>query len=160
MQNFRAPMVACKSQNHCGDQAMRLRKARGLFGLFGFLLSLHPFAACAESSPPRDWLQQELKDKVPSNWQVYVSQRGDMLLAFITPPYQDAFDLWYEPVKLRERILGLCPGPDDAIWAQLAPHQMIAIEPTVGGKSADAMRLTCSRDNRLKPPFPGHRPSA
>ena len=57
----------------------------------------------------------------PPNWQVHVSQRGDMLLAFITPPYQEAFDLWYEPVKLRERILGLCPGPDDAIWAQLAP---------------------------------------
>ena len=73
---------------------MGLRKARGLFGLFGFLLSLHPFAACAESSRPRGWLQQELKDKVPSNWQVHVSQRGDMLLAFITPPYQEAFDLW------------------------------------------------------------------
>jgi hypothetical protein len=73
---------------------------------------------------------------------------------------QEAFDLWYEPVKLRERILALCPGPDDAIWAQLAPHQMIEIEPTVGGKSADAMRLTCSRDNRFKPPFPGHRPPA
>lgn len=82
------------------------------------------------------------------------------MLAFITPPYQEAFDLWYEPVKLRERILGFCPGPDDAIWAQLAPHQMIAIEPTVGGKSADAMRLTRSRDNRFKPPFPGHRPPA
>jgi hypothetical protein len=94
MQNFRASMVACNSQNHCGDQAMGLRKARGLCGLFGFLLSLHPFAACAESSPPRDWLQQELKDKAPSNWQVHVSQRGDMLLAFITPPYQEAFDLW------------------------------------------------------------------
>ncbi|MGH6811259.1 MAG: hypothetical protein ACREDM_02590 [Methylocella sp.] len=127
---------------------MRLRKAVGLFGLFGFLPSLHPFAACAESSPPRDWLRQELKGKVPSNWQVHVSRRGDMLLAFITPPYQEAFDLWYEPVKLRERMLGLCPGPDDAIWARVAPGQIIAIEPTVGGKSADAMRLTCSRDNR------------
>lgn len=139
---------------------MGLRKARGLCGLFGFLLSLHPFAACAESSPPRDWLQQELKDKVPSNWQVHVSQRGDMLVASITPPYRKPSIFGYEPVKLRERILGLCPGPDDAIWAQLAPHQMIAFEPTVGGKSADAMRLTCSRDNRFKPPFPEHPPPA
>ncbi|PNE11465.1 MAG: hypothetical protein CR217_08900 [Beijerinckiaceae bacterium] len=118
---------------------MGLRKARGLCGLFGFLLSLHSFAACAESSPPRGWLRQELKDKVPSNWQVHVSQRGDMLVASITPPYRKPSIFGYEPVKLRERILGLCPGPDDAIWAQLAPHQMIAFEPTVGGKSADAM---------------------
>ncbi|MGH6867447.1 MAG: hypothetical protein ACREDA_00950 [Methylocella sp.] len=130
---------------------MRLRKAAGLFGLFGFLLSLHPFAACAESLPPRNWLQQELKGKVPSNWEVHVSRRGDMLLAFITPPYQDAFDLWYEPAKLRERMLALCPGTDDTIWQQLAPQQTIAIEPTVGGKSADAMRLTCYRDNRPLP---------
>lgn len=121
---------------------MRLRKP------IGFLLGLDLFIARAESSPPRDWLQQELRRKVPSNWQVHVSQRGDVLLAFITPPYQEAFDLWYEPVKLRERMLGLCPGPDDSIWEQLAPHQIIAIEPTVGGKSADAMRLTCPRADR------------
>jgi len=140
---------------------MGLRKARGPFGFFGFLLSLHPFAACAESSPPRALLVAtgtEGQSSVELAGACF--SRGDLLVAFITPPYQEAFDLWYEPVKLRERILGLCPGPDDAIWAQLAPHQMIAIEPTVGGKSADAMRLTCSRDNRFKPPFPGLLPPA
>jgi hypothetical protein len=127
---------------------MRLRRPIGFSVLFGLLLGLDLFTARAESSPLRAWLQQELRRKVPSNWQVHVSQRGDVLLAFITPPYQEAFDLWYEPVKLRERMLGLCPGPNDSIWEQLAPHQIIAIAPTVGGKSADAMRLTCPRDDR------------
>jgi hypothetical protein len=64
------------------------------------------------------------------------------------PPYQEAFDLWYEPDKLREKMLALCPPGDDAIWHKLAPGQNIVFEPTVGGKSTEAMRLTCPRSHR------------
>ena len=123
-------------------------KATRIFLLSTFFLGASLPGAVAGGSPQHDLLEQELSGKVPSNWEVHVSQRADMLLAFLTPPYQEAFDLWYEPAKLHERMLGLCPGPNDKIWQYLALNETIAIEPTVGGKSADAMRLTCPRDNR------------
>jgi hypothetical protein len=59
--------------------------------------------ASAAGSPERALLQAELTARTPSNWQVHVSQRDDVLLAFITPPYQEAFDLWYQPATLREK---------------------------------------------------------
>jgi hypothetical protein len=64
------------------------------------------------------------------------------------PPYQEAFGLWYEPDKLREKMLALCPSGDDAIWHKLAPGQNIVFEPTVGGKSTEAMRVMCPRSHR------------
>ena len=91
------------------------------------------------------YLEQEMTRKVPQNWQVHVSRRGDGLIAFFMPPYHEAFDLWYEPGQLREKILALCPSNDDAIWRMLAVGQNIMLEPTVGGKSTEAMRLTCPR---------------
>jgi hypothetical protein len=96
------------------------------------------------------YLQQEILRKAPPNWQVHVSRRGDDLIAFFIPPYQEAFDLWYEPAQLHAKMLALCPSGDDAIWQRLAPGQSIQFEPTVGGKSAEAMRLTCPHDQ--KPP--------
>jgi hypothetical protein len=86
-------------------------------------------------------LRDELAAKAPSNWMAHVSERGDLLLAFVTPPYQEAFDLWYDPAPLRDKMLRLCPSPGDEIWNRLQPGQLIAIEPTVGGKSTDSMRL-------------------
>ncbi len=105
----------------------------------------------AAGSAERELLRQELVGKAPPDWLVHVSDRGDMLLAFVTPPYQQAFDLWFEPEQLRARMLGFCPSAEDKIWSQLQPRQLIAIEPTVGGKSADAMRLACPR-GRQQPP--------
>lgn len=101
-------------------------------------------------SPEANLLKQETVAKVPANWQVHVSMRDKNLVIFLMPPYQEAFNLWYEPEKLHARMLELCPGPSDAIWAKLPPEQGVAIEPTVGGKSAEAMRVSCKR--ALPPP--------
>jgi hypothetical protein len=114
----------------------------------GLAVSVSPssIAEAETSLEARAFLQREIVAKVPQNWQVHVSRRGDDLVAFLMPPYQEAFNLWYEPAQLRERMLSLCPAPDDAIWQQLTPEQNVKVEPTVGGKSAEAMRLTCPRD--------------
>jgi hypothetical protein len=105
-----------------------------------------PAIAAEPSSEAGAYLEQEIARKVPQNWQVHVSRRGDDLIAFFMPPYQEAFDLWYEPGQLREKMLALCPSGNDTIWRMLAPGQNIMFEPTVGGKSALAMRLTCPRN--------------
>jgi len=100
-------------------------------------------AASAEETPEAAMLRSEIGAKVPATWQIRVAWREDQLVAFITPPYQEAFDLWYEPDKLRVKMLSLCPAKDDALWAPLGQGKQIAVEPTVGGKSDDSMRLTC-----------------
>ncbi len=111
----------------------------------GLLLTALPAYGAEPSMQARALLQQEIAGKVPQNWQVHVSRRGDDLIAFLMPPYQEAFNLWYEPEQLREKMLSLCPASQDAIWPLLSPEQKVKIEPTVGGKSAEAMRLTCDR---------------
>jgi hypothetical protein len=111
---------------------------------FGLLAGLNPSSAAPETTPA-DLLRDETLAKVPPNWQVHVSWRDNALVVFLMPPYQEAFDLWYEPEKLRDKMLQLCPGPTDVIWAKLPADRDVAIEPTVGGKSAVAMRLTCKR---------------
>lgn len=122
------------------------RQARFLVQAAFLTLTLTAPVIAAEPSPEASaYLEQQIAPKVPQNWQVHVSQRGDDLVAFFMPPYQEAFDLWYEPGRLREKMLALCPSSDDAIWQKLAPGQNIMFEPTVGGKSAEAMRLTCPR---------------
>ena len=94
----------------------------------------------AETSPQAALLNRELTAKVPQSWQIHVTWRDEVLVAFITPPYQEAFDLWYAPEKP-----GRCSvcAPAAALWHQLAPNQSIAMQPTVGGKSADSMRVQC-----------------
>jgi len=102
-------------------------------------------APALAGSPEANLLKEEIVAKVPANWQVHVSMRDKNLVIFLMPPYQEAFNLWYEPEKLHARMLELCPGPNDAIWAKLPADQGVAIEPTVGGKSAEAMRISCKR---------------
>lgn len=109
------------------------------------ILAAGLIAPAFAGSPDADLLRDETVAKVPSNWQVHVSTRPNALIVFLMPPYQEAFDLWYEPEKLRAKMLALCPAAGDAIWRHLPPGQTVAIEPTVGGKSAEAMRLTCPR---------------
>jgi len=109
------------------------------------LLLLTPQATSAEQSEDAKRLQHELAAKVPSTWQIHVTQRDGQLLGFVTPPYQEAFNLWYEPQKLQEKIQSLCPAPQDAIWSQLPAAMQLTLQPTVGGKSADGMRISCSR---------------
>jgi len=52
---------------------------------------------------------------------------------------------------LKERMLGLCPAAGDAVWRELPLQKAIVIQPTVGGKSADGVRLTCPRGEPRPP---------
>ena len=102
-------------------------------------------ASRAEETREAVALTQEISARIPSDWQVHVSWRDNQLVAFVTPPYQQAFDLWYEPEKLRAKMLSLCPSKDDSLWRLIGQDKQVAVEPTVGGKSDVAMRLTCPR---------------
>jgi hypothetical protein len=68
-----------------------------------------------------------------------------MLLASFMPPYQEAFDLWYQPEALLQKMRDLCPPPGDGIWNLLREDQDIVMEPTVGGKTTLEMRVSCRR---------------
>ena len=128
-----------------------MRQRIGFAIYFGLAQAIWGPGAIAAGAQARDLLQNELKGRVPTNWDVHVSDRGDALFAFITPPYQEAFDLWFEPAQLKEKMLGLCPAAADAVWTVMAPRQLIVIQPTVGGKSADGMQLTCPKDEPRPP---------
>lgn len=120
---------------------------RWVFGLAMSVAAVATLNAPAQAgSPEANLLRDETVAKVPANWQVHVSMRDKNLVIFLMPPYQEAFNLWYEPEKLHAKMLSLCPGPSDAIWTKLPADQGVAIEPTVGGKSAEAMRVSCKRD--------------
>jgi hypothetical protein len=107
-----------------------------------------PAVVHAEQSLSAQILQTSLQGKVPPDWQVHVSARTGALFAFVTPPYQKAFDLWYEPATLRETMLRLCPGAKDPVWARIGSEVKIMIQPTVGGKSAIEMGVECPRDEQ------------
>jgi hypothetical protein len=124
---------------------MRQRMGCGFAICFGLAQVIWGPGAIAAGAQARNLLQDELKGRVPTNWDVHVSDRGDALLALVAPPYQEAFDLWFEPAQLKEKMLGLCPAADDAVWTALRHQQSIVIQPTVGGKSTDGMQLTCPR---------------
>ena len=120
-----------------------MKRGRAPALLLAFVLA--SVAAAAQDRTARNIVAQNIEPKLPPHWQLHVSEREKILLVSLMPPYQEAFDLWYEPGQLREKMLALCPPGDDAIWHKLAPGQNILFEPTVGGKSTDAMRLTCPR---------------
>ena len=102
-------------------------------------------AALAEEGDAVTLLTSELKAQTPSRWEVRVRWReADMLLATITPwPYQEAFDLWYDPSTLLEKLSALCPKADDPVWRLITPKQDIVLEPTVGGKTGVEARVNC-----------------
>ncbi len=122
-----------------------MSKKSGAACAIGVALIAALTAPAFAGSPEANLLKDETAAKVPSNWQIHVSPRDKALVVFLMPPYQEAFDLWYEPEKLHAKMLALCPGPNDAIWGKLPPEEGVSIEPTVGGKSAEAMRVACKR---------------
>jgi hypothetical protein len=119
-----------------------------VLGLACCAIGLADREAPAEPSAEAAVLTQEIAAKVPSNWQIRVTWRDKQLLAFVTPPYQEAFELWYEPEKLRATMLNPCPAKNGALWGRLGADRQIAVQPTVGGKSDDSMRLVCTRSSQ------------
>ena len=99
----------------------------------------------AQDLTPVAALKNQLESKVPSNWQMHVRWREGTLLASFMPPYQEAFDLWYQPEALLQKMRDLCPEPGDRIWQVLRADQDIVMEPTVGGKTAIEMRVRCRK---------------
>ena len=85
-------------------------------------------------------MKNHLEQKVPRHWQV----RGVLLASFM-PPYHEAFDLWYKPESLLQKMIDLCPDRRARIWGMLREDQDIVLEPTVGGKTTDEVRVSCRK---------------
>ena len=105
---------------------------------------LMPCLASAERSPAALLLEGDLAAHAPAAWQVHVSERPEGLVAFIILPYQEGFDLWYQPSLLKARMQALCPKTADPVWAELDHGHAVFLEPTVGGKTVDTMRIPCA----------------
>src|SRR5262245_7151352 len=103
------------------------------------------FPALAQQPDPVGVLADELRSKMPSRWEAHVRWReGGQLLATIIPwPYQEGFELWYDQSKLESTLAALCPKADERIWSLINAEQDIVLEPTVGGKTGVAARLSC-----------------
>jgi hypothetical protein len=119
------------------------RTMRALFLTVG--VTCVAFSALAQQPDPVGMLADELKSKMPPKWEAHVRWReGDQLLATIIPwPYQEAFALWYDQSKLASTLAALCPKADEPIWSLIDAKQDIVLEPTVGGKTGVAARLSC-----------------
>src|SRR5262245_32039976 len=106
-------------------------------------------SALAPQPDPGGILADELKSKMPSKWEAHVRWReGSQLLATIIPwAYQEAFELWYDQSKLASTLAALCPKADEPIWSLIGANQDIVLEPTVGGKTGVAARLSCRTVN-------------
>ena len=104
-------------------------------------------ALAADDKNAAALLTSELRAQAPAKWEVHVRWREtDLLLATITPwPYQEAFELWYDPSALFGKMAALCPQADDAVWGLIAPNQDIVLEPTVGGKTGVEARVNCRK---------------
>ena len=90
-------------------------------------------------------LKNHLEQKAPRHWQVHVRWRDGVLLASFMPPYHEAFDLWYKPETLLQKMSDLCPERGARIWDMLREDQDIVLEPTVGGKTTVEMRVSCRK---------------
>ena len=111
------------------------------------LVAVLPIASAEDAA--LEELKNQLKQKAPRHWQVHVRWRDGVLLASFMPPYQEAFDLWYQPETLLERMRNLCPQRGARIWDILREDQDVLLEPTVGGKTTVEMRVSCRK--RLLP---------
>lgn len=114
------------------------------------ITSAAAFSGASQIAKPEDMtpvaaLKNQLESKVPGNWRMHIRWREHTLLASFMPPYQEAFDLWYEPENLLRKMRDLCPTPGDGIWHMLTPDQDIVMEPTVGGKTTFEMRVSCRK---------------
>jgi hypothetical protein len=90
-------------------------------------------------------LKNDLEQKAPRHWQVHVRWRDGVLLASFMPPYHEAFDLWYKPESLLQKMIDLCPERGARIWDMLRRDQDVVLEPTVGGKTTVEMRVSCRK---------------
>jgi hypothetical protein len=91
-------------------------------------------------------VENSLKGTVPSNWWLRASWRDQTLVVFVSPPVQDAFDLWYDTPRQKETLESLCKAIPVVIWNQLRPDQDIAVEQVVGGNGGKgSFQFSCRK---------------
>ena len=120
-----------------------MRRALVLIACIAALLAVLPIANAEDSALGE--LKDHLEQRAPRHWQVHVRWRDGMLLASFMPPYHEAFELWYKPDSLLQKMSDLCPKRGARIWDMLRGDQDVALEPTVGGKTTLEMRVSCRK---------------
>lgn len=100
-----------------------------------------PQPASAAAADPADLLSEFIEARVPQDWGVRVRWRDDVLVAFVSPPVAEAFDLFYDSDKQLALLRDLCPPEGEAVWQALRTGQDIAVEPVVMGKGG--VRASC-----------------
>jgi hypothetical protein len=124
-------------------RVLEMRWAMLLIAFVAALLVALPIANAEDTALGE--LKNHLEQKAPRHWQVHVRWRDRVLLASFMPPYQEAFDLWYKPESLLQKMIDLCPDRMARIWGMLREDQDIVLEPTVGGKTTVEMRVSCRK---------------
>jgi len=124
-------------------ESLEMRWVLVLIALMAALFAAPPIAIAEDTALGE--LKNHLEQKAPRHWQVHVRWRDGVLLASFMPPYHEAFDLWYKPESLFEKMIDLCPERGARIWDMLTEDQDIVLEPTVGGKTAIEMRVSCRK---------------
>jgi hypothetical protein len=120
-----------------------MRWALVLIACVAALLAVLPIANAEDSALGE--LKDHLEQRAPSHWQVHIRWRDGVLLASFMPPYHEAFELWYKPDSLLQKMSDLCPKRGARIWDMLRGDQDVAVEPTVGGKTTLEMRVSCRK---------------
>ena len=91
-------------------------------------------------------VESSIKGTVPSNWWLHASWRDQTLVVFVSPPTQEAFDLWYDTPRQKEILENLCKAIPGAIWNQFQPDQDIAVEQVVGGNGGKgSFQFSCRK---------------
>jgi hypothetical protein len=106
-------------------------------------LTLWSLPASAQSDEAVSALRSSLEARAPAQRDIHVRWRDGQLLASLILPFREGFDLLYDPDRFLSAVLDLCPRADAAVWRLLSPSQDVQIEPTVGGKTTEGMRISC-----------------
>ena len=120
-----------------------MKRGRAPALLLAFVLA--SAAAFAQDRTARNIVAQNIEPKLPPHWQLHVSEREKILLVSLMPPYQEAFDLWYDPQRQAAVLRQLCPAAGEEIWKLLGSDRDVVLQPTVGGKSVPEAQVSCRR---------------
>jgi hypothetical protein len=107
----------------------------------------HTAAAQAQPDAAKAELVRQIEPHLPSNWSFRATWRDAKLVGYVSPTTQEAFDLLYEPERQKQVLSDLCEKLTPAVWELVGADASIALEPVIGGKSAD-VRLDCKRPGR------------
>jgi hypothetical protein len=116
---------------------------RGVVVAAVLAVSFSSLPARAESNEAVVALRTSLEARAPAKWDIHVRWRDGQLLASLILPFKEGFELLYEPDRFLAAVLDLCPQKNAAVWGLLSSDQDVQIEPTIGGKTTEGMRVSC-----------------